>query len=184
MARSPAQNAFRAAFNRALASGHLIRASACEWCGGKSPRALHGHHEDYSKPLKVIWLCNPCHTMRHRGLPHLSTAQWMAIAPVKLSGPLPSRLRDPHKLATARKNVPFIEIASYCASRPDGVALNDIVRQFGVAWRTAQRMVRRLERQFPQTRLVFGKGSTRRWYLDDARLVAANDAAQPSEAAA
>ena len=29
-------------------------------------RALHGHHEDYSQPLEVVWLCAPCHGLRHR----------------------------------------------------------------------------------------------------------------------
>ncbi len=37
----------------------------CERCG--SPK-VHGHHEDYSKPLEVMWLCTKHHGERHREL--------------------------------------------------------------------------------------------------------------------
>lgn len=41
-----------------------IRKSACEECG--SVENLHMHHPDYSKPLYVITLCQPCHVNLHR----------------------------------------------------------------------------------------------------------------------
>src|SRR5690348_5416393 len=34
----------------------------CECCG--SPKSQM-HHEDYDKPLEVIWLCRPCHMRLH-----------------------------------------------------------------------------------------------------------------------
>lgn len=34
----------------------------CEVCGRTD---VQGHHEDYSKPLDVIWLCPPHHAARH-----------------------------------------------------------------------------------------------------------------------
>lgn len=45
----------------AVKSGRLTR-GPCAVCG--TPEAS-AHHEDYSKPLEVIWLCSPCHFARH-----------------------------------------------------------------------------------------------------------------------
>jgi hypothetical protein len=44
---------------RAVQTGTLVKASACEWCG--STAALEGAHWDYTKPLQVLWLCRRCH---------------------------------------------------------------------------------------------------------------------------
>jgi len=46
----------------AIDSGKLIR-QPCEICGDAKS---HGHHEDYSKPLDVIWLCPQHHMDVHR----------------------------------------------------------------------------------------------------------------------
>lgn len=53
----------RIIFSNALQSGKLIRPDNCSKCGvtGK----IDGHHEDYSKPLEVIWLCKICHAEIH-----------------------------------------------------------------------------------------------------------------------
>lgn len=47
---------------RALRRG-IIAASPCRNCGAEKAQA---HHPDYSKPLDVIWLCEPCHKHEHR----------------------------------------------------------------------------------------------------------------------
>ena len=47
----------------ALKNGLLIKAANCSRCG--SCNRLQGHHEDYSKPLIVEWLCIPCHKKEH-----------------------------------------------------------------------------------------------------------------------
>jgi len=36
----------------------------CERCGRADN--IHAHHEDYTKPLDVNWLCRDCHGVRHR----------------------------------------------------------------------------------------------------------------------
>jgi hypothetical protein len=52
--------------NVAVRLGDLIRPDHCERCASQTKRALDGHHEDYSRPLDVVWLCRACHKARHR----------------------------------------------------------------------------------------------------------------------
>ncbi len=49
-----------------IRSGRMTRPEKCERCGGSY--GIHGHHDDYSKPLEVTWLCRFCHGARHREL--------------------------------------------------------------------------------------------------------------------
>lgn len=52
--------------NLAVRRGVLVRPSQCAYCGEQKP--VVGHHDDYTKPLNVIWLCRKCHLQRHREL--------------------------------------------------------------------------------------------------------------------
>jgi hypothetical protein len=52
------------AVGNAIRSGKLTRPNHCSKCGLICKP--HGHHEDYKKPLEVIWLCNICHGMTWR----------------------------------------------------------------------------------------------------------------------
>lgn len=46
-----------------LSKGHLTKPLLCQSCGGASK--LDAHHENYSLPLDVIWLCRQCHKSVH-----------------------------------------------------------------------------------------------------------------------
>lgn len=46
-------------------SGRIV-AQPCEICGKK--KNIQGHHENYDKPLEVIWLCHKHHRARHKEL--------------------------------------------------------------------------------------------------------------------
>jgi hypothetical protein len=48
--------------NNAIRNGVVLRPDTCQ-CGNPSPE---GHHEDYSKPLMVVWLCRSCHQRLHK----------------------------------------------------------------------------------------------------------------------
>lgn len=39
-----------------------------ERCTGCSAEKAQAHHEDYSKPFEITWLCETCHGKRHREL--------------------------------------------------------------------------------------------------------------------
>ena len=63
-ARFPEKIKAREAVCRALKFGKLIKPDICMDCKRRTSR-LHGHHEDYSQLIKVIWLCVGCHRRRH-----------------------------------------------------------------------------------------------------------------------
>lgn len=58
----PAHRAARIAVGNALRSGNMAR-QPCEVCGDAKAQA---HHDDYSKPLDVRWLCTKHHAEWHR----------------------------------------------------------------------------------------------------------------------
>lgn len=61
-ARYPERRAARIALGNAVRDGKVVK-QPCEVCG--NPKS-HGHHDDYSKPLDVRWLCSTHHREHHR----------------------------------------------------------------------------------------------------------------------
>lgn len=59
----PIKRAARVALGNAVRDGTVKKAPECEVCSVSGD--LNGHHEDYSKPLEVIWVCNACHAFIH-----------------------------------------------------------------------------------------------------------------------
>ena len=49
------------AFRAGVRGGKVVKLP-CEVCGSEKSQ---GHHEDYAKPLDVIWLCSEHHTEVH-----------------------------------------------------------------------------------------------------------------------
>lgn len=55
----------------ALEDGDLVRPDRCEECDASAsapglPYKILGHHDDYSKPLDVRWICGQCHQKWHK----------------------------------------------------------------------------------------------------------------------
>lgn len=44
--------------------GYMSKPKCCSKC--KEEKKLEAHHEDYTKPLDVIWMCKSCHTKYHK----------------------------------------------------------------------------------------------------------------------
>lgn len=59
--KNPAAYRAQNAVNSAIRDGK-IKKEGCLFCS--SPK-VHGHHEDYAKPLDVVWLCAKCHHRLH-----------------------------------------------------------------------------------------------------------------------
>ena len=57
---NPLQYSARNKVNNAVRDGRLLKPASCSKCGDNHHQ-IEGHHEDYSKPLDVIWVCPPCH---------------------------------------------------------------------------------------------------------------------------
>lgn len=49
---------------QAIKNGNIKRQLECSVCG--SSKLVSGHHDDYSKPLVVRWLCYLCHKKWHK----------------------------------------------------------------------------------------------------------------------
>ncbi len=60
----PYKRRARKILTESVRKGKTVKPKECSQCGFEC--VPHGHHEDYSKPLEVIWLCAICHGLRHR----------------------------------------------------------------------------------------------------------------------
>lgn len=56
----------RSLLNWHVNNGSILKPDACSICNKTG--YIHAHHEDYSKPLDVIWVCPKCHKDIHSGL--------------------------------------------------------------------------------------------------------------------
>ena len=68
--KHPEKRAAHRAVEYALKRGDLCR-QACERCGSLN---THAHHDDYTKPLEVTWLCPTHHKARHAEMKALAEA--------------------------------------------------------------------------------------------------------------
>lgn len=61
-AKNPTHYNAHKALEQAIIAGKIIKPDRCSICGCSSDEhRIESHHEDYTKPLDVIWCCTPCH---------------------------------------------------------------------------------------------------------------------------
>ena len=51
-------------FYSAVKKGKIKRIDICTACG--SSKQVQAHHNDYTKPFEVVWLCCKCHRLVHQ----------------------------------------------------------------------------------------------------------------------
>jgi len=61
--KDPAKERARILLREAVRAGRILKPEYCQTCGGAG--RLQGHHDDYSRPYAVDWLCSGCHGTRH-----------------------------------------------------------------------------------------------------------------------
>jgi hypothetical protein len=81
--------------NNAIKRGFVTRLP-CEICG--NPRT-HAHHDDYSKPLEVLWLCAKHHKEKHRihRIPEVETVEHSTV-PISIPLVFPKVMSDESEL--------------------------------------------------------------------------------------
>jgi len=67
ISQNPEKRAAHVILGNRVRDGSIVKPDRCEKCGCKSSR-LEGHHEDYAKPLDVIWVCRQCHVDIHNAI--------------------------------------------------------------------------------------------------------------------
>ena len=68
------------------------------------------------------------------------------------------------------KTYDLLDLATKMQSSREGVSLNDIMRDFKVSRRTAERMRDMIVYKFPQTVEISGENNTKRWYIPQGTL--------------
>ncbi len=64
--KNPGKSAAHRAVWGAMKAGHLTKPKRCAQCN--KVVEVEAHHDDYSQPLVVRWLCTPCHHLHHGDL--------------------------------------------------------------------------------------------------------------------
>lgn len=64
--QNPERKAAHTILGNRLRSGEITKPDRCGECGKKT--RIHGHHDDYSKPLDVKWVCGKCHKNIHANI--------------------------------------------------------------------------------------------------------------------
>lgn len=64
--RHPEKIAAQRLVQKAVRTGQIKKPKRCEVCRHPRRDDIVGHHDDYSQPLKVRWLCSQCHSDAHK----------------------------------------------------------------------------------------------------------------------
>lgn len=69
MRQKPGYGHAHSAVSYAIRTGRIVK-QPCQMCGTEI--GIHAHHDDYTKPLDVMWLCVVHHKARHAFLDYMT----------------------------------------------------------------------------------------------------------------
>ena len=65
--KNPEARAAHIILGNAVKNKRIEKPNYCTNCGyHTNKRNMHAHHDDYAKPLEVVWLCAQCHSDHHK----------------------------------------------------------------------------------------------------------------------
>jgi hypothetical protein len=62
--RYPMKRASHIMVGSALLTGKIVKPNCCSECN--SSKKIEAHHDDYTKPMELRWLCEKCHKEWHK----------------------------------------------------------------------------------------------------------------------
>lgn len=113
----------------AMQTGRLQR-QPCEVCGFATVEA---HHDDYSRPLDVRWLCRRHHSHAHRDLLLATRARGIRNGSARLTDAQIAEIRQRHRVVHP--------------ARKTGSSSTELAREFGITRQYVGQLVRGLWRQ-------------------------------------
>lgn len=118
------------AVENAIKNGGLVSRD-CERCGAEK---THAHHDDYNKPLAVMWLCAKCHFHRHRELRAAGiNIPVPEVVPAPSTGGLRNYTGGPRNYKRGWHKLDAEKVKAIRALYRAGVGPRPIARQFGVS---------------------------------------------------
>ena len=87
-----------------IKQGHIIKPDHCVQCHRKA--GVTGHHQNYTKPLEVLWLCSSCHRKLHLCLENKQRTSSNPYAnPLLQPKEVDRRYSDPREIVDADGNL-------------------------------------------------------------------------------
>lgn len=128
-ARNPEKIRAQNRLNYAIRKG-VVKRQPCESCG--TSERVHAHHDDYSKPLDVWWLCYLCHKVEHPVEVEHKSRKFHDVRPARFCGE-----KNPNAKLSDEDRKRILEMLA------EGMSQQKVADHFGVRQTTISHIKRR-----------------------------------------